>query len=48
LRIGIGRFTSPTDVDRAAAALAVAWRRAMGSSERPAGLGMAQGASAAE
>jgi cysteine desulfurase len=27
LRIGIGRFTSPADVDRAAAALAAAWRR---------------------
>ncbi len=29
LRIGIGRFTSPADVDRAAAALAAAWRRAI-------------------
>ncbi len=28
LRIGIGRFTSPFDVDLAAAALAAAWRRA--------------------
>lgn len=27
LRIGIGRFTSPADVDRAAAALAAAWAR---------------------
>lgn len=27
LRIGIGRFTSPADVDRAAACLAAAWRR---------------------
>jgi len=27
LRIGIGRFTSPADVDRAAAGLAAAWRR---------------------
>ena len=27
LRIGIGRFTSPADVDRAAADLAAAWRR---------------------
>jgi cysteine desulfurase len=30
LRIGIGRFTSPADVDRAAAALAAAWRRVSG------------------
>jgi cysteine desulfurase len=29
LRIGIGRFTSPSDVDRAAAALARAWREAL-------------------
>jgi cysteine desulfurase len=29
LRIGIGRFTSPADVDRAAAALGRAWRQAM-------------------
>ena len=29
LRIGIGRFTSPADVDRAAAALAAGWRIAM-------------------
>jgi cysteine desulfurase len=29
LRIGIGRFTSPADVDRAAAALAGAWKRAV-------------------
>jgi cysteine desulfurase len=28
LRIGIGRFTSPADVDRAAASLAAAWRHA--------------------
>ena len=28
LRIGIGRFTSPQDVDRAAAALAAGWRHA--------------------
>ena len=27
LRIGVGRFTSPADVDRAAAGLAAAWRR---------------------
>ena len=27
LRIGIGRFTSPADVDRAAAGLAAAWRQ---------------------
>jgi cysteine desulfurase len=33
LRIGIGRFTSPADVDRAAAALAVAWRHACPSPE---------------
>lgn len=33
LRIGIGRFTSPADVDRAAAGLAAAWRRV--SSARP-------------
>jgi cysteine desulfurase len=30
LRIGIGRFTSPADVDLAAAALARAWREAVG------------------
>ena len=29
LRIGIGRFTSPADVDRAAAALAAGWRHAV-------------------
>ncbi len=29
LRIGIGRFTSPADADRAAAALAAAWRQAL-------------------
>ena len=29
LRIGIGRFTSPSDVDRAAASLAAAWRQAL-------------------
>ncbi|MBL6455500.1 aminotransferase class V-fold PLP-dependent enzyme [Belnapia sp. T6] len=29
LRIGIGRFTSPADADRAAAALAAGWRQAM-------------------
>jgi cysteine desulfurase len=29
LRVGIGRFTSPADVDRAAAALAGAWKRAV-------------------
>ncbi len=29
LRIGIGRFTSPADVDQAAAALAAAWRHAV-------------------
>ncbi|WP_237217067.1 cysteine desulfurase family protein [Falsiroseomonas oryziterrae] len=31
LRIGIGRFTSPAEVDLAAAALAAAWRRAVAS-----------------
>ncbi|MBU8542623.1 MULTISPECIES: cysteine desulfurase family protein [Roseomonadaceae] len=36
LRIGMGRFTSPMDVDRAAAALAAAWRRAMESSDNSA------------
>ncbi|MGG5888252.1 cysteine desulfurase family protein [Falsiroseomonas sp. HC035] len=34
LRIGMGRFTSPADVDRAAAALGAAWRRAMETSNR--------------
>jgi cysteine desulfurase len=34
LRIGMGRFTSPADVDRAAAALAAAWQRAIASSDR--------------
>jgi cysteine desulfurase len=29
LRIGIGRFTSPADVDRAAASLAAGWRAAL-------------------
>jgi cysteine desulfurase len=29
LRIGIGRFTSPADAERAAAALAAAWRRVL-------------------
>jgi cysteine desulfurase len=33
LRIGIGRFTSPADVDLAAAALGAAWRRAVSSLE---------------
>ncbi|GAA0572057.1 IscS subfamily cysteine desulfurase [Craurococcus roseus] len=33
LRIGIGRFTSPADVDRAAAALAAAWRRVAAGTE---------------
>jgi cysteine desulfurase len=31
LRIGIGRFTSPAEVDLAAAALGAAWRRAIAS-----------------
>jgi len=34
LRIGIGRFTSPADVDRAAAALAEGWRHAVASGAR--------------
>ena len=33
LRVGIGRFTSPADVDRAAAALGAAWRRAMSEAQ---------------
>ncbi len=33
LRIGIGRFTSPADVDLAAAALGAAWRQAMAGQE---------------
>jgi Spx/MgsR family transcriptional regulator len=36
LRIGIGRFTSPADVDRAAAMLAAAWRRAVSGTSRAA------------
>ncbi|MBW8268680.1 cysteine desulfurase family protein [Caldovatus aquaticus] len=36
LRIGIGRFTSPADVDRAAAALAAAWRQALSEASRDA------------
>jgi cysteine desulfurase len=35
LRIGIGRFTSPADVDLAAGALAGAWQRAMESTDTP-------------
>lgn len=35
LRIGIGRFTSPAEVDLAARALAGAWHRAMQSTEAP-------------
>jgi cysteine desulfurase len=34
LRIGIGRFTSPADVDRAAASLAAAWRRALAEARK--------------
>jgi cysteine desulfurase len=34
LRIGIGRFTSPADVDRAAASLAVGWRTALAGANR--------------
>jgi cysteine desulfurase len=37
LRIGIGRFTSPADVDRAAASLAAAWRRAIQDTRAAAG-----------
>ena len=36
LRIGIGRFTSPADVDRAAAMLAEGWRRAISGTIRAA------------
>jgi cysteine desulfurase len=36
LRIGIGRFTSPADVDRAAAMLAEGWRRATSGTSRAA------------
>ncbi|WP_198373298.1 cysteine desulfurase family protein [Roseomonas rosulenta] len=36
LRIGIGRFTSPADVDRAAAMLAEAWTRAVSGTIRAA------------
>jgi cysteine desulfurase len=36
LRIGIGRFTSPADVDRAAAMLAEGWRRAVSGTSRAA------------
>ena len=35
LRIGIGRFTSPADVDRAAAGLAAAWRRVVADARAP-------------
>jgi cysteine desulfurase len=35
LRIGIGRFTSPAEVDRAAALLAEGWRRAMAGANGP-------------
>ncbi|MDP3416722.1 cysteine desulfurase family protein [Falsiroseomonas sp.] len=48
LRIGVGRFTSPLDVDRAAAALAAAWRRAMESSDRNGASGHTPRTSAAE
>ena len=34
LRIGIGRFTSPADVDRAAASLAAGWRTAVSGASR--------------
>jgi cysteine desulfurase len=36
LRIGMGRFTSPADVDRAAAMLAQGWQRAMSDTSRAA------------
>ncbi|WP_376089079.1 cysteine desulfurase family protein [Roseomonas sp. CCTCC AB2023176] len=36
LRIGIGRFTSPADVDRAAAELARAWHAALSEAPHPA------------
>ncbi len=36
LRIGIGRFTSPADVDRAAAMLAEGWHRAVSGTSRAA------------
>jgi cysteine desulfurase len=36
LRIGIGRFTSPADVDRAAALLAEGWQRAISDTSRAA------------
>ncbi len=36
LRIGIGRFTSPAEVDLAAAALGAAWRRAIAATATPA------------
>ena len=36
LRIGIGRFTSPADVDQAAALLAAAWSRAVSGTSRAA------------
>ncbi len=48
LRIGIGRFTSPADVDLAAAALAGAWRQAMQSSDKPEAQGQPRRAGAAE
>jgi len=35
LRIGIGRFTSPADVDRAAAGLAAAWRQVAAVARAP-------------
>jgi cysteine desulfurase len=42
LRIGIGRFTSPADVDLAAAALAEAWRQALVEAPRDAPLDAAE------
>jgi cysteine desulfurase len=42
LRIGIGRFTSPAEVDLAAAALAAAWRHAAATTSAPAPAGAAE------
>jgi cysteine desulfurase len=36
LRIGIGRFTSPAEVELAAAALGAAWRQAASTANTPA------------
>jgi cysteine desulfurase len=34
LRIGMGRFTSPAEAERAAASLAAAWHRAASSTDK--------------